>query len=207
MHVYVCPFSYMLPRHALSSLIQFLHNSLAPPISSTLFFYHICLSRISWHPLVGNFKCGSWKVMEVREKCDRPLLCPAMPQSFGAKDTAMQDLHRCQEKYPETMLKADLIKDRWGAREGLVKPCFLFSIWQSLDQAAVLVLSTVAVLQSRDVNAEEFSSTKLGPNLQGLSNQGLAILQESFSVTTSANQLGSQEEINFIRESLQGPYI
>lgn len=120
----------------------------------------------------------------------------------------MQDLHRCQEKYPETMHQAVQV----GSQRGLGQTLFLtfypgLPICQSLDQAAVLVLSTVAVLQARDVNAEEFSSTKPGPNLQGLSNQRLAILQESFSVTNSANQLGSQEEINFIRESLQGPYI
>lgn len=47
------------------------------------------------------------------------------------------------------------------------------------------------ILQSRKVNAEEFSTRKPGPNLQELNSQGLAILQASFSTTNSPSQLGS----------------
>jgi len=93
--------------------------------------------------------------------------------------------------------KANLIKEYlWGVREDLVKSHLLnfihgcHSAARLSDQEPVLVISTVTIPHSREVNTEDFSTRKPNPNLQGL-NSCLAISWASFSTTNSPSQLGS----------------
>lgn len=180
-------------------------KSPVPPVLFALFSYHISTyleSHGTYHQIVLNgVAVRFWKGERNLTAWSRPSLCPAMPQTSGGKDKVIQGLPRRQKKFPKMCTKLTSSKSTCGESERAWSSLISYIISMAPSLTVILqldywiktgiMLSTATILQSREVNAEEFSTGKPGPNLQGLSSQGLAILQASFSTTNSPSQLGS----------------